>query len=58
MQNILNKFESRMDECYELREEWIKCEDDRMRIKDDCDARFRRYYYQCLLSFSMSGVVD
>ncbi len=48
MQNILNKFESKMDECYYLRKKWIKCDNDKMREMDECDAKFRRYYYQCL----------
>ena len=48
MQNIFNRLESRMDECYDLRKEWIKCDDNKMRDKEECDARFRRYYYQCL----------
>ena len=48
MQDIFNKLESRMDECYDLRKEWIKCEDDDMKGKGECDAKFRRYYYQCL----------
>ena len=45
MQNIFNKLEGRMDECYDLRKEWIKCDDNKMRDKEECDAKFRRYYY-------------
>ena len=48
MQNIFNKLESRMDECNDLRKKWIKCEDDKMKVKGGCDAKVRRYYYQCL----------
>ena len=48
MQGILKKLSDRMDECYDLREKWIKCDDNKMRDKEECDAKFRRYYYQCL----------
>ena len=48
MQGILKKLSDRMDECYDLREVWIRCDDDDKSVREECDAKFRRYYYQCL----------
>ena len=48
MQGILKKLSDRMDECYDLRDVWIRCDDDDKSVREECDAKFRRYYYQCL----------